>query len=154
MSAAVGGGLGGGESGTGEGSTEDELREALQETKRIVVVGIKDASSEDAYRVPEYLQQHGYEIVPVNPKLETVLGERAHQSLETVTGPVGIVNLFRAADHIPGHVDEILAMDPLPRTVWMQLGIVHGPAAARLRAAGIRVVQDRCIMVDHRRLLG
>jgi predicted CoA-binding protein len=64
------------------------------------------------------------------------------------------VNLFRAPDHIPAHVDEILAMQPLPKAVWMQLGIVHGGAAAQLRAAGITVVQDRCIMVDHRRLLG
>ena len=67
--------------------------------------------------------------------------------------PVDLVDLFRAPDHISAHVDEILAMTPLPATVWMQLGISHGAAAARLRAAGIQVVQDRCIMVDHRRLL-
>ena len=63
------------------------------------------------------------------------------------------MNLFRAPDHIPEHVDEILAMQPRPRAVWMQLGIVHGASAARLRTNGIQVVQDRCIMVEHRRLL-
>ncbi len=64
-----------------------------------------------------------------------------------------MVNLFRAPEHIPHHVEEILALEPLPKTVWMQLGIYHGPAAAELRAAGITVIQDRCIMVEHRRLI-
>ena len=74
--------------------------------------------------------------------------------LREVDEPVDIVNLFRATEHIEGHVEEILAMDPRPKAVWMQLGIHHGPGAARMRAAGIAVVQDRCIMVEHRRLLG
>ena len=69
-------------------------------------------------------------------------------------GAVDIVNLFRASDHVPGHVDEILALEPRPKAVWMQLGIHNGEAARRLRDAGIFVIQDRCIMVDHRRLLG
>ena len=124
----------------------------LAAARTIAVVGIKDRESEDAFRVPHYLQQQGYRIVPVNPKLQHVLAERSRPSLAEVDLPVDLVNLFRAPDHIPAHVNEILAMSPRPATVWMQLGIVHGGAAARLRAAGIAVVQDRCILVEHSRL--
>jgi len=133
--------------------TDAELYEVLNEGRRIAVVGIKDLESEDAYRIPQYMQAHGYHIVPVNPKLSGVLGHAAHATLREVDQPVDIVNLFRATEHIPSHLDEILAMEPKPKAVWMQLGIHHGPAAARMRAAGIAVVQDKCIMVEHRRLL-
>jgi predicted CoA-binding protein len=132
---------------------DPELREILLQARSIAVVGIKAKPSEDAFRVPQYLQQQGYRIVPVSPKLESVLGEPAVTGLDQAPGPVDLVNLFRASDHIPGHADEIRAMSPRPRAVWMQLGIRHEDAAARLRAAGIQVVQDRCIMVDHQRLL-
>jgi predicted CoA-binding protein len=130
-----------------------ELSEILTESRTVAVVGIKDRESEDAYRIPKYMQDHGYRIIPVNPKLESVLGEHVYPSLADLTNePVDVVNLFRASGHVSAHVDEILDMTPVPRAVWMQLGIHHGPSAARLRAAGIMVVQDRCIMVDHRRL--
>lgn len=135
-------------------TSDEDLRELLSQTRSIAVVGIKEAETEDAFRVPRYLQEHDYRILPVNPKLSQVLGEPVVASLADLDEPVDLVNLFRAADHIPAHVDEILAMSPAPRAVWMQLGIVHGGSAARLRAAGIAVVQDRCIMVDHRRLMG
>ncbi|MFP6622445.1 MAG: CoA-binding protein [Myxococcota bacterium] len=133
--------------------SDDDLRELLGASRTIAVVGIKDDESEDAYRVPLYMQHQGHRILPVNPKLDRVLGERASGSLGEISLPVDLVNLFRAPDHIPEHVDEILAMQPRPRAVWMQLGIVHGASAARLRTNGIQVVQDRCIMVEHRRLL-
>jgi predicted CoA-binding protein len=138
-----------------DGVESDESLKALLESARTVaVVGIKDRESEDAFRIPQYLQRAGYRIVPVNPKLASVLGEKCKASLAEVDQPVGVVNLFRASEHVPAHVDEILRMDPMPRAVWMQLGIHHGPSAQRLRDAGIEVVQDRCMMVDHRRLIG
>ena len=133
--------------------SDHDLLALLEASRTIAVVGMKDDESEDAYRVPLYMQRHGYRILPVNPKLDRVLGERASHSLADVSLPVDLVNLFRAPDNIPRHVEEILAMQPRPRAVWMQLGIVHGASAARLRAEGIQVVQDRCIMVEHRRLL-
>jgi hypothetical protein len=133
--------------------SDNQIHDVLASTKTIAVVGMKEDAGEDAYRVPAYMQAHGYTIVPVNPKLSRVLGEPAASSLGEIERPVDLVNLFRAPDHIPAHVDEILAMSQRPRTVWMQLGILHGPSAARLRAEGIEVVQDRCIMVEHRRLL-
>jgi hypothetical protein len=138
-------------------SRDETLRAILAAVRTIAVVGIKDGESEDAFRVPRYLQAQGYRIVPVNPKLSRVLGETCHRDLAAVQAAglrVDLVDLFRASDKVAGHVDDILALSPRPACVWMQLGIEHGPSAARLRAAGIRVVQDRCIMVDHRRLLG
>ena len=133
--------------------SDADLRQLIEASRTIAVVGMKSEPGEDAYRVPLYLQRHGHRILPVNPKLDRVLGERAFHALHEIDVPVDLVNLFRAPDHIPGHVDRILDMQHRPRAVWMQLGIVHGAAAARLRAEGLQVVQDRCIMVEHRRLL-
>jgi predicted CoA-binding protein len=134
--------------------SDDELRRLLAGTRTIAVVGIKAGAEDDAYRVPAYLQHQGYRIVPVSPKLDRVLGEGVSASLRDVREPVDLVDVFRAPQHVPAHVDEILAMSPRPRAVWLQLGIRHDDAARRLEEAGIAVVQDRCIMVDHRRLLG
>ncbi|MGH0037678.1 MAG: CoA-binding protein [Myxococcota bacterium] len=134
--------------------TDAALRDVLSKAHTIAVVGIKAVETEDAYRVPHYLQESGYRIVPVNPKLDLVLGEPAFASLAELPGPVDLIDLFRAPEHIPAHTEEILALPHKPAAVWMQLGIQHGESAARLRAAGLRVVQDRCIMVEHRRLLG
>ena len=137
--------------------TDASLAAMLRESRTIAVVGFKDGETEDAYRVPLYLQRNGYRVIPVNPKLararKRALGERVVAGLPDVDCAVDIVNLFRASENIPAHTDEILAMSPLPRAVWMQLGIVENGSAAKLGAAGIEVVQDRCIMVEHRRLL-
>ncbi len=131
-----------------------ELREILTRARTIAVVGIKSGEADDAYRIPQYMQQHGYRVLPVNPKLETILGEACVARLADLGEAIDVVNLFRAIEHIPAHAVEILAMTPKPRAVWMQLGIQHGAAATALRAADIEVVQDRCMMVEHRRLLG
>jgi predicted CoA-binding protein len=136
---------------------DEGLKNLLEAAKTIVVIGIKTGQNQDAYRVPLYMQQAGYRILPVNPKLDRALEEPCFARLDQVeTGgePIDIVNLFRASENVPGHVDEILALDPPPRAVWMQLGIHHGASAQRLREADIQVIQDRCIMVDHRRLFG
>ena len=134
-------------------NASETMARLLESAKTIAVVGIKDHPSEDAFRVPEYMQQAGYRILPVNPKHSSVLNEPCRATLSEVDEEIDIVNLFRASEHIAAHVDEILALDPAPKAVWMQLGIHHGPSAQRLRQAGIEVIQDRCIMVDHRRLL-
>jgi hypothetical protein len=135
-------------------SADAELRDLLRRVRSIAVLGIKDGEGDDAFRVPRYMQAHGYRILPINPKLASVLGERALPSLAALEGGVDLVNVFRAPQHVPAHVDEILALSPRPLGVWLQLGITHAEAAARLEAAGIAVVQDRCLMVEHRRLLG
>jgi predicted CoA-binding protein len=128
-----------------------ELKALLEGTRTIAVLGIKAGEHEDAFRVPRYMQRHGFAIRPVSPKLAEVLGERAVASLGDLTEPVDMVNVFRAPAHVPGHVDEILAMKHKPKSVWLQLGIAH-PATARLEAAGIAVVEDLCLMVEHARL--
>lgn len=133
---------------------DQELREILESASTMAIVGIKEERNEDAYRVPKYLQDNGVQIVPVNPKLDSILGEKSYASLTDIDTKVDLVNLFRAPENIPKHVAEILAMKTPPKVVWMQLGIYHGQAAAELRAVGIQVIQDRCIMVDHRRLVG
>jgi len=133
--------------------SDPELAELLHGVKSIAVLGIKDDPDEAAYRVPRYLQAHGYRILPVSPKLREVLGERCVATLAELAEPADLVDVFRAPQHLPGHTDEILALRPLPRAVWLQLGIRDDASAERLAAAGIRVVQDRCLMVEHRRLL-
>ena len=104
--------------------TDEDVREILQQCRRIAVVGAKDQPCEDAFRVPRFMQRLGYEIAPVNPKLERVFDEPAVASLREIEGPVDLVNLFRAPEHIPAHTAEILAMSPRPYAVWMQLGIL------------------------------
>ena len=128
-----------------------ELRALLESTRTIAVLGIKEGAHEDAHRVPRYLQRAGFAIRPVSPKLREVLGERAVASVGELREPVDMINVFRAPTHIPGHVDEILAMRHKPKSVWLQLGISH-PSTAKLEAAGIAVVDDLCLMVEHARL--
>lgn len=134
---------------------DQNIKRMLESSRTIAVLGIKDGLDEDAYRVPEYMLCQGYTIVPVNPKLTRVLGIETHPSLHEIPEelfPLDIINLFRASEHLPAHVEEILSLEHRPRAVWTQLGIHHAPSAERLRAEGVEVIQDRCIMVDHRRL--
>ncbi|HEY8122788.1 MAG TPA: CoA-binding protein [Myxococcota bacterium] len=131
--------------------SDRELLALLQRTRTIAVLGIKAGEHEDAFRIPRYMQRHGFALRPVSPKLTEVLGERAVASVAELDAPVDMINVFRAPAHVPAHVDEILAMRHKPASVWLQLGIAH-PATARLEAAGIAVVEDRCLMVEHARL--
>ncbi len=135
---------------------DGELGALLRRARRIAVLGIKPESKsmQPAYFVPEYLQDVGYDVIPVPvyyPKVEEILGRRVYRSLGSVPGEVDLVNVFRRPGDIPPHVDEIIAKRP--GAVWFQLGIRNDEAAERLARAGIQVVQDRCIMIDHRRLV-
>jgi hypothetical protein len=133
---------------------EEAMRELLVRTRSIAVLGVKADPAEDAQRVAAYLKRAGYRILPVNPKLAHVLDEPCAPSLSALADAPDLIDVFRAPRHLPGHVDEILALPVRPRAVWFQLGIRDDASAARLEAAGIAVVQDRCLMVDHARLLG
>jgi predicted CoA-binding protein len=134
--------------------SDEELRTLLRAVRTIAVVGIKADPAEDAHHVPAAMQARGYRILPVSPRCSEVLGECCVASLGGLREPVDLVNLFRAPQHIAAHTDEILALRPLPRAVWLQLGIRDDASAERLAAAGITVVQDLCLMVEHARLLG
>jgi hypothetical protein len=133
---------------------DDVLADLLRRVKTIAVIGIKNGEADDAFRVPRYLQAQGYRILPVSPKLDTVLGERCVRSLGELTEAPDLVNLFRASAHIPAHADEILALPRRPLGVWMQLGIAHPESSARLAGAGITVIEDACLMVEHALLFG
>ncbi len=132
---------------------DSELRALLASARTVAVLGIKAGADDDAFRVPAYLQRVGYRVLPVNPRLERVLGEPVAASLAGLAEAPDLIDVFRAPRHLPDHVEEILALAPRPRAVWLQLGIRH-PGTARLEAAGIDVVEDRCLMVEHARLLG
>ena len=134
--------------------TLQEIRALIQKTKRIAVLGIKTEDGyPPAYYVPEYAQQAGFEIVPVPvyfPEVEEILGERVYRSLAEVPGDIDMVNVFRRSQDIPPHVDDILAKRP--KSVWFQLGIRHDDVAKRLSDEGIAVVQDRCLLVELKRM--
>lgn len=125
----------------------DELRELLKKVKTIAVVGLSPKPDRPSYGVAKALQRFGYRIIPVRPALEEVLGEKAYPSLKDVPEKIDLVDVFRAAEHIDGVVDECLALG-LP-AIWIQEGIVNQAAAERARAAGMTVVMDRCIYKDY-----
>jgi predicted CoA-binding protein len=127
----------------------------VRDCRRIAVLGIKPESraGAPAFFVPEYMLRQGYDIVPVPvyyPEVVEILGRRVYRALRDVPAPIDMVNVFRRPRDIPPHVPDILAVRP--RAVWLQLGISHPEAAETLARAGIRVVQDRCLLVEHRRL--
>ncbi len=127
----------------------------LQATRTIAVLGIKteQQAEQPAYNVPRYLRAAGYEIIPVPvyyPDVSIILDHKVYRRLVDIPGPVDMVNVFRRPQDVPGHLDDMLAKKP--RSVWMQLGIRNDEVAQKLAEAGIEVVQDRCLMVEHRRL--
>src|ERR1051326_3151921 len=132
------------------------LTRILRETRTVAVLGAKAGAGEPAFYVPAYLRARGYRVVPVNPALagQTVLGERVVPTLADLTEPVDLIDVFRRPEYLVTHAREILALAWRPRTVWFKLGIRHAGPAAELARAGIDVVQDRCMMPEHRRLLG
>ena len=117
--------------------------------RTIAVVGLSDNPAKPSYYVSEYMQQHGYKIYPVNPAVESVLGEKSYASLAELPVKPDIVNVFRLPKAIPAVVDEMLALGL--KNLWVQLGIVNEEAAERAEKGGIQVVMDHCIMVEHRR---
>ena len=130
------------------------VRRLLNETRRIAVLGIKIPESEaPAFFVPEYVQQAGFEIVPVPvyyPEVTEILGEKVYRTIASIPGKVDMVDVFRRPHRIPEHVDDIIAKHP--KSVWFQLGIRNDEAAEQLARAGIDVVQDRCLMVELQRI--
>jgi len=138
-------------------TSSDQIRDLLSETKTIAVLGIKTEAQFDqpAFYVPKYMQNVGFKIIPVPvyyPDVTEILGEKVYRKLSDIPDEIDMVNVFRRPRDIPPHVDDLLAKQP--KSVWMQLGISHQAVAEQLAQAGIRVVQDRCLMVDHRRLMG
>lgn len=136
-------------------TTDDEIRDVLRNTKTIAVLGIKPEShsGQPAHYAPKYMADRGYEIIPVPvyyPDVTEILGKRVYRDLGDVPGEIDLLNVFRRAEDIAKHTDEILAKKP--KAVWFQLGIRNEEVAEKLAEAGIKVVQDLCLMVEHRAL--
>jgi uncharacterized protein len=134
---------------------EAGLRQLLHETRTIAVLGIKTEAQSDqpAFYVPQYLKNAGLEVIPVPvyyPEVTRIMGRDVYRKVADIPGDVDMVNVFRRSEDVPPHVDDILAKQP--KSVWLQLGIRNDAAAERLARAGIKVVQNRCLMVDHQRL--
>jgi predicted CoA-binding protein len=135
----------------GENATPEEIREILRTAKVIAVVGLSDKPDRDSHRVAAYVQRAGYRIIPVNPALKgEVLGEKPYASLREVPEKIDVVDVFRKPEAVPEVVEEAIAAGA--KVVWLQEGIVHNEAAAKARAAGLKVVQDRCILKEHARM--
>ncbi|MGB9465190.1 MAG: CoA-binding protein [Candidatus Acidiferrum sp.] len=133
----------------GVSAAADPIFEILKNYKTIGVVGLSSNPARASYEVTEYMQGAGYKIIPVNPNEKEVLGERSYARLEDVPEKIEIVDVFRRAEDVPPVVESAIRVGA--KVVWMQLGIENAEAAERARAAGLIVVEDACILVEHRR---
>lgn len=127
------------------------IEEMLQNTRYIAVIGAKENEWETAYKVPFYMYKHGFRIFPVNPKFsgKKLFGEPVVDKVNHLIDVIDMVNIFRKPDYLEEHALEILQMNPLPKYIWFQLGIYNDTARKMLEEKGIKVVQNRCIMVEH-----
>jgi len=126
------------------------IADILAAAHTIAVVGLSARRFRPSYGVAEYMQRAGYRIIPVNPTVTEVLGEKCYPSLDAVPEPIDIVDIFRRSEHVPEIVEAAIRKGA--KTIWMQEGVVHEEAARRAESAGLTVVMDRCILKDHRRL--
>jgi uncharacterized protein len=131
--------------------SDDYLRRVLTRTHTIAVVGASPNPARPVYDVMAYLLRAGFHVIPVNPGQEgqEILGQQVYASLADIPEPIDVVDVFRRQDALAGVVDEALALNPLPKAVWMQLDLRDDAAAAKAEAAGLDVVMDRCIKIEH-----
>lgn len=129
--------------------SSQDIQKLLKEVHNIAIVGLSNEPGRDSYRVALYLQEHGYHIIPVNPKYAEILGEKSYPSLLDILEPVDIVDVFRRADAVLEIAQATLSLSNLPKCFWMQLGIHHENAATMLESSGIMVIQDKCIKQFH-----
>ena len=141
-----------GGAGTGGPGVGDPITKILRESKTIAEVGLSSNPMRPSFGVTEYMQEAGYRIIPVNPNEAEVLGEKSYARLEDVPGKVDIVNIFRRAEDVAPAVESAIRIGA--KVVWMQQGIENGEAAEKARAAGLAVIEDACILVEHRRRAG
>ncbi len=127
-----------------------EIAAILEQYHTIAVVGLSADPDRPSHQVARYLQAQGYRIIPVNPQGREILGEKCYPSLKEVPGPVEVVDIFRQAAAIPGIVEAAIAVGA--KVIWMQLGLESPEAAARARAAGLQVVMNRCLKIEHAKL--
>jgi uncharacterized protein len=134
-------------------ATNDELVEMMDEMKTIAVMGLSPVESKPSFFVPKYMQEQGYKIFPVYPKEDTIMGEKVYRSLSEIPENVDCVNIFRKPAAVTAIVDEAIKRGDV-KIIWMQEGIVNNEAADKAREAGMKVVQTKCLMVEHRMIKG
>ncbi|MBF9031647.1 CoA-binding protein [Rhodobacterales bacterium HKCCE3408] len=136
--------------------SDDLLRRILTKSRTFACVGVSANPVRPSYYVARYLGLKGFRVHPVNPGLagQTLLGATVAASLSDIGEPIDVVDIFRRPDAVPAIVDEALALDPLPKVIWMQIGVSHDAAAAKAEAAGLTVIQNRCPKIEYQRLFG
>ncbi|MER3414952.1 MAG: CoA-binding protein [Gemmataceae bacterium] len=130
-------------------ASNEEIDRILSQSRTVAIVGLSDKPDRDSYRVASYLQSRGYRIIPVNPNVSQVLGDKSYPDLDSVPEPIDVVDIFRRPDAVPEIVEA--AIKKKAKVVWMQEGIVHNAAAERALQAGLQVVMNRCMLKEHRR---
>ncbi|TNJ67149.1 CoA-binding protein [Paenibacillus hemerocallicola] len=136
-----------------ENPSRDQIKELLQQTKTIAVVGLSDKPDRTSYMVSQAMQSKGYRIIPVNPNVDSVLGEKSYASLADIDEQVDIVNVFRRSEDTVPVAQETLRMKHKPKAFWLQQGIFNDQAASLVQAEGIQAIMDRCIKVEDSILL-
>lgn len=129
---------------------EETIEKILKDSHTVAVVGLSDNPERPSYAVAKFLQEHGYRIIPVNPTLAEVLGERAYPDLAAIPEPVDVVDIFRRSEAVPPIVEEAIHIGA--KAIWMQVGVCNEQAAEKARAVGLLVVMDRCMMQEAKRL--
>jgi len=129
-----------------------KLRRILRASRTVAVVGLSANWYRPSFFAAKYMQEHGYRVIPVNPQYDSVLGEKCHASLRDIPEPVDIVDCFRKSSEIPALAEEAIAIGA--KVLWMQLGVENAAARARAEAAGLEVVENRCVKIEHARLFG
>jgi len=133
-------------------NSDQILKNILSSAKTVASVGLSSNRAKESYGIVQYLKGQGYRIIPVNPTVTEILGEKAYPDLESVPEKIDVVQVFRKPEDVPPVVDS--AIKAGAKVVWMQEGIVNEEAAAKARAAGLQVVMDACMRAEHRRLIG
>ena len=129
----------------------EEIREILQKVKRIAIVGLSPKQERDSNKVAKYLMEQGFEVIPVNPGQREILGQKCYKSLRDIPFPVDMADLFLNPKRVSPVVDQ--AIEKGIPVIWMQLGVVHNEAAKRAREAGIKVIMNKCVKVEHQGLM-
>ena len=134
--------------------SDSQIKEFYQQLKNIAVVGVSKNEEKPSHRVPKYLVEHGYNVIPVNPTVNEVLGRKCYSSIADIPERIDIVDVFRKSEDVPAVVDDMLKKKDWIKVLWMQLGIHNEDAEKKAKENGIDVVYNRCMMEEHKRLFG
>ena len=134
------------------GQNMNQILGVLNKYKKIAMVGLSANANRPSYNTATYLRDNGYKITPVNPSYDEVMGAKSYASLAEIPGPLEVVDIFRKSEEVPALVDEAIRLGA--KVIWLQLGVIHEQAAEKAKAAGLEVVMDRCMKIEHARFHG